>query len=116
MRGLLGEYGVILPQGAWRFLAQAQDAIAGAELSDLTRELFADTCNGGRSLAVTPAEIRLAKAIAGGRKLAEVARLLGVSTETARAHLKSVFAKSGAHSQSKLSVLLDRMAGPQDDR
>ncbi len=42
MRGLLGEYGVILPQGAWRFLAQAHDAVAGAELSDLTRELFAD--------------------------------------------------------------------------
>ena len=71
----------------------------------LLRELF----------ALTPAEIRLAKAIAGGRKLAEVARLLGVSTETARAHLKSVFAKSGAHSQSELSVLLDRMAGPQDE-
>ena len=61
------------------------------------------------------AEIRLAKAIAGGRKLSEVARLLGVSSETARAHLKSVFAKSGAHSQSELSVLLDRMAGPQDE-
>jgi DNA-binding CsgD family transcriptional regulator len=72
----------------------------------LLRELF----------ALTPAEIRLAKAIAGGRKLSEVARLLGVSSETARAHLKSVFAKSGAHSQSELSVLLDRMAGPQDDR
>src|SRR6202166_3638515 len=43
MRGLLGEYGVILPQGAWRFLAQAQDAIAAAELSDLMRELFAET-------------------------------------------------------------------------
>ncbi len=42
IRGLLGEYGVILPQGAWRFLAQAHDAVAGAELSDLTRELFAD--------------------------------------------------------------------------
>jgi hypothetical protein len=26
-----------------------------------------------------------------------------------------VFAKSGAHSQSELSVLLDRMAGPQDE-
>jgi DNA-binding CsgD family transcriptional regulator len=65
--------------------------------------------------ALTPAEIRLAKAIAGGRKLSEVAGLLGVSSETARAHLKSVFAKSGAHSQSELSVLLDRMAGPPDD-
>ena len=40
MRGLLGEYGVILPQGAWRFLAQAQDAIAAADLSDLARALF----------------------------------------------------------------------------
>ena len=38
MRGLLGEYGVILPQGAWRFLTQAQDAIAAADLSDLARE------------------------------------------------------------------------------
>jgi transposase len=41
MRGLLGEYGVILPQGAWRFLAQAHDAIEDAELSDLARALFA---------------------------------------------------------------------------
>jgi transposase len=41
-RGLLGEYGVILPQGAWRFLAQARDAIAGADLSDLARAHFSD--------------------------------------------------------------------------
>jgi transposase len=40
MRGLLGECRVILPQGAWRFQAQAQEAIAGAELSNLARELF----------------------------------------------------------------------------
>jgi transposase len=40
MRGLLGEYGVILPQGAWRFLKQAQDAIAAADLSDFARGLF----------------------------------------------------------------------------
>jgi len=42
MRGLLAEYGVILPQGAWRFLTQARDAVAGAELSDLARGLFMD--------------------------------------------------------------------------
>jgi transposase len=50
MRGLLGEYGVVLPQGAWRFLAQAQDAIAAAELSNLTRELFADMLDELRAL------------------------------------------------------------------
>jgi transposase len=42
MRGLLGEYGVILLQGAWRFLAQVQHALADAELSDLARALFQD--------------------------------------------------------------------------
>ena len=30
MRGLLGEYGIVLPQGAWHFLMRAQDAIANA--------------------------------------------------------------------------------------
>jgi transposase len=50
MRRLLCEYVVILPQGAWRFLAQAQDAIAAAELSDLTRELFADMLDELRAL------------------------------------------------------------------
>ncbi len=50
MRGLLGEYGVILPQGAWRFLTQAADAIATAELSDLTRGLFDDLLEELRAL------------------------------------------------------------------
>ena len=50
MRGLLGEYGVILPQGAWRFLTQAADAIATAELSDLMRELFGDLLEELRAL------------------------------------------------------------------
>ena len=50
MRGLLGEYGVILPQGAWRFLTQAHDAIAAAEVSDLTRELFTDMLDELRAL------------------------------------------------------------------
>jgi transposase len=42
MRGLLAEYGVILPQGAWRFTTQVTTAIEEAELSDLTREIFMD--------------------------------------------------------------------------
>jgi transposase len=42
MRGLLAEYGAILPQGAWRFTTQVTTAIEVAELSDLTREIFID--------------------------------------------------------------------------
>jgi len=39
-RGLLAEYGTVLPQGPWRFMAQAASAIAAAELSDLARAIF----------------------------------------------------------------------------
>jgi transposase len=39
-RGLMAEYGIVLPQGAWRFAARAQAAIDEAELSELGRTLF----------------------------------------------------------------------------
>jgi transposase len=41
-RGLLAEYGIVLPQGPWRFMAQAPAAIAEAELSDLASDIFAE--------------------------------------------------------------------------
>ena len=39
-RGLLAEYGIVLPQGAKRFTLQVNQAVSEAELSDLARELF----------------------------------------------------------------------------
>jgi transposase len=41
-RGLLAEYGVVLPQGAKRFTAQVGQVVADAALSDLARELFSE--------------------------------------------------------------------------
>jgi transposase len=41
-RGLLAEYGIVLPQGPGRFTAQAPTAIAGADLSDLARAIFGE--------------------------------------------------------------------------
>lgn len=41
-RGLLAEYGIVLPQGPWRFAAQAPLAVENAALSDLGRELFTE--------------------------------------------------------------------------
>jgi transposase len=41
-RGLLAEYGVVLPQGARRFTAQVGQVVAEADLSDLARELFSE--------------------------------------------------------------------------
>ena len=37
LRGLLAEYGVVLPQGPWRLVNQAPAAIAEADLLDLAR-------------------------------------------------------------------------------
>lgn len=39
-RGLLAEYGIVLPKGPWRFRDQAPSAIADANLSALADELF----------------------------------------------------------------------------
>ena len=41
-RGLLAEYGLVLPQGSWRFAAQAPALVAEADLSELARDIFAD--------------------------------------------------------------------------
>jgi transposase len=41
-RGLLAEYGVVLPKGPGRFMAQAPTSIAGADLSHLARAIFGE--------------------------------------------------------------------------
>ena len=44
-RGLLAEYGIVLPQGPWRFTAQAPAVVAGGDLSDLARTIFGELLN-----------------------------------------------------------------------
>lgn len=41
-RGLLGEYGIVLPKGASRLAAEGRQALADAPLSDLGHQLFAE--------------------------------------------------------------------------
>ena len=55
-RGLLAEYGVVLPKGPWRFRAQARSAVAEANLSELANELFDDLLDQSRDV-----EVRLSK-------------------------------------------------------
>lgn len=59
---------------------------------------------------LTPAEARTARAIAEGRTTAVIAAETGLSQETIRSQLKSVFAKTGLNSQSKLANLLSGKA------
>ena len=57
---------------------------------------------------LTPAEARLASALAGGHALDDTAHRLGISRHTARSQLKQVFAKTGVRRQSELVFLLAR--------
>lgn len=60
---------------------------------------------------LTPAEARLATALAGGRTLKEAAALNGNKFSTARSQLETIFRKTGTNRQSQLVALL-QSAGP----
>ena len=55
---------------------------------------------------LTPAEARLAAELSGGRSLPGAAAKLAITHNTARVHLRAIFAKTGARRQSHLVSLL----------
>jgi DNA-binding CsgD family transcriptional regulator/PAS domain-containing protein len=71
---------------------------AGGLSPDALRELF----------GLTPAEALLATRLADGLSLDDAADALGIARNTARAHLRSVFAKTGATRQAELVRLVLR--------
>lgn len=60
--------------------------------------------------SLTPAEARLAAAVVGGATVAEAAERFAVSAATARAQLKSIFAKTGVSRQVDLVRLASALA------
>lgn len=66
---------------------------------------------------LTASEARLASHVSSGETLEAAADRLAISYETARKHLKAVFAKTDTHRQADLIALLARIAsGPQGGR
>ena len=63
-----------------------------------------------RSLGFSPSEARIAQRLAQGHTLADAARDLGIAHNTARAHLRSIFAKTQARSQVELVRMLCELA------
>jgi DNA-binding CsgD family transcriptional regulator len=57
----------------------------------------------------TTTERRLSDCIAAGKSLRESADALGITYETARTYLKSIFAKAGVRRQADLVALRNRM-------
>jgi DNA-binding CsgD family transcriptional regulator/PAS domain-containing protein len=75
---------------------------AGGLSPDALRELF----------GLTPAEAGLATRLADGLSLDAAADALGIARNTARAHLRSVFAKTGVTRQAELVRLVLRSVAP----
>jgi len=61
-----------------------------------------------RLFGLTPREAGFAVQLAAGRDLAEAAERLGITRETARSHLKSIFSKTDTNRQSELIALMQR--------
>ena len=60
----------------------------------------------GQLYGLTPAESRLAMALADGQSLEDASNSLHISRNTARAHLRAIFAKTGVTQQTMLVSLL----------
>ncbi|WP_166144631.1 helix-turn-helix transcriptional regulator [Methylosinus sp. RM1] len=88
----------------------AQDVFAAGELLLVVTEVTLGAAPSASLLQglfdLTPAEARVARAIAAGRPASEIAREHGVSGETIRTQLRSVFAKTGVSRQVDLVRLL----------
>jgi DNA-binding CsgD family transcriptional regulator len=65
-----------------------------------------------QAFGLTPAEARIAIALAAGGDLTEIARSSQIAIGTARTQLKAIFAKTGTHRQGELVALLGRFAMP----
>ena len=61
---------------------------------------------------LSPSQTEVAKAIVAGSTLAQIARAMGISTNTARTHLDRVFDKTGVRTQSTLVGVLLSAAAP----
>ncbi|TCP75736.1 DNA-binding CsgD family transcriptional regulator [Rhizobium sp. PP-CC-2G-626] len=61
---------------------------------------------------LTPAEVKVARALLAGLSTSKIALENGVVVETARSQIKSILRKTGTQRQSELVVLLTGIAGP----
>lgn len=91
----------------WRYPAGGE-AVALLVLSDPQSTSYPDATVLMSQYGLTPREARFAQTLVETRAMRPTSNELGISPETARRHLKSVFEKTRTHSQSELIHLLVR--------
>lgn len=90
--------------GAWLALFVADPTRPAAPTRETLRERF----------QLTPAEAALALQLMDGAPLADAASALAIAYNTARSHLRAIFAKTGTHRQIELVALLHTVANDFD--
>jgi DNA-binding CsgD family transcriptional regulator/PAS domain-containing protein len=70
-----------------------------------------NTCAFVKQFGLSPAQARVGAMIVSGHSLADTARTLHVSDNTARSHLKQIFQKTNTHGQMELVHLHSRICG-----
>jgi len=88
----------------------ADRAVAAVFVTDPTTMEKPDPARLMALYGLTRSEAKVAARMASGARLQDVARALGITTETVRGHLKRVFGKTGSHRQAELVHLL--LTGP----
>ena len=83
-------------------------AVAAVITKDIEQNASVLTPDLATAFKLTPGEARLAELIADGLGVQESAEALGITRNTARTHLKRIYAKAGVHSQADLVRLFSR--------
>ncbi|MPS27360.1 MAG: hypothetical protein E2576_23455 [Alcaligenaceae bacterium] len=101
----------VLPLDTLHVLAGLRDTpLALVIFSGPADSLPLDTQLMTQALGITPAEARLAQALATGQTIKTFAAAQAISPETARSHLKSLFRKTGCRRQVELVQLIRTLA------
>jgi len=89
---------------------------AGATAAIFIRQMGVDTTAAASSLVqlygLTKRELTIILSVSAGHTVHETAAILGISEDTVRVHLKSIFQKVGVRKQSELTSLVAHIANP----
>lgn len=99
---------LVTPVGPRHASAHGPEAVVALFVADPDDRTQSQAETLMRLFALTPAEARLAAGLGTGATMVEVADALGIGRETARSHLRSVFAKTGTTRQAELVRIIGR--------
>lgn len=111
----MGASGVVLKERATRYLVDGirrvmrGDYVVGVESgSDLGGVMQRAAASSDRPYGLTPRELEVVEAIGGGLSNRDIAQRFGISQQTVKHHLTSIFSKMGVTSRLELAMLAVR--------